>query len=60
MPQARAEVSTDEGERKAFWNDGLKAYFKGVDDPEYAIVIVKPYRIEYMAMGAMEPEVWEA
>jgi len=58
--QARAEVSTGEKERKAFWRDELKAYFKGVDDPEYAIVIVRPYRIEFMAMGSMEPEVWEA
>lgn len=58
--QARAEVSTDEGERQAFWNEHLKTYFTGPDDPKYAVVICRPYRIEYMAPGAMEPEVWEA
>jgi hypothetical protein len=32
---------------------------EGPEDPNYAIVIVKPYRIEYMGKGKMEPEVFE-
>ena len=58
--QARAEVSTEESERRAFWNDQLRAYLKGPDDPRYAVVIVRPYRIELMGMAGPEPEVWEA
>ncbi|MHC4945986.1 MAG: pyridoxamine 5'-phosphate oxidase family protein [Planctomycetota bacterium] len=58
--QARAQVTTDEGERKALWHDSLKTYFKGADDPNYAVVICKPYRIEFMALGSLVPEVWEA
>ena len=56
---ARAEITTDEAERHAFWDDHLKTYFSGPDDPQYAIVILTPYRIEYMPAGKMEPEVWE-
>jgi general stress protein 26 len=57
--QGKAEFSTDKAEREGFWNDHLKKYFKGPDDPNYGIVIVKPYRIELYTMGNFEPEVWE-
>ena len=56
----RAEVTTDETERNLCWNDHLKAYFSGPDDPKYCVVIVKPYRIEYYTMTEMAPKVWEA
>jgi len=58
--QGRAEVITDEAERKAYWKEELKRYFSGPEDPNYCIVRIKPYRIEYMAPGSMEPEIWEA
>jgi general stress protein 26 len=54
--QARAEVTTDRDERHAYWHDQLRAYFKSPDDPNLAIVIVRPYHIEYMAVGSMAPE----
>jgi general stress protein 26 len=54
-----AEISTEEQERNGMWSDYLKAYFSGPDDPTYCVVIVKPYRIEYMG-GSIAPEVWEA
>jgi general stress protein 26 len=56
----QAEVTTDETERNLCWNDNLKAYFSGPDDPNYCVVIVKPYRIEYYTMTEMMPKVWEA
>jgi len=56
----RAEITTDEQERHSLWNDNLKAYFSGPDDPNYCVVIVKPYRIELMGMTEMAPQVWEA
>jgi general stress protein 26 len=58
--QGRAEITSDEAERKAYWKEELKRYFSGPDDPNYCIVIVKPYRIEYMDMTSPEPRVWEA
>jgi general stress protein 26 len=56
----KAEITTDEQERQRLWNDNLKAYFSGPDDPNYCVVIVKPYRIELMGMTEMVPQVWEA
>jgi len=57
--QGKAELSTDKAEREAFWNDYLKRYFKGPDDPNYGIIIVKPYCIELYTMGNFKPEVWK-
>ena len=56
--QGRATVTTGDAERGAYWKEELKRYFRGPDDPNYCIVKVAPYRIEYMAPGSMEPEVW--
>jgi general stress protein 26 len=57
--QGKAELSTDKTEREVFWNDYLKRYFKGPDDPNYGIIIVKPYRIKLYTMGNFKPEVWK-
>jgi general stress protein 26 len=57
--QGKAELSTDKAEREAFWNDYLTRYFKGPDDPNYGIIIVKPYLIELYTMGNFKPEVWK-
>jgi general stress protein 26 len=55
-----AIVSTDQSERNAFWNDELKEFFKGPNDENYAIIIVKPEMIVYEKMGSPIPEVWKA
>jgi general stress protein 26 len=57
--QGKAEFTTDKKEREACWNDHLKKYFKGPDDPHYGIVIVKPYRVELYSMEQPKPDVWE-
>jgi general stress protein 26 len=58
--QGIATVTTEKSERDAFWNKEIAQYFKGPDDPNYAVVIVKPYRIEHWSMETMEAEIWEA
>ena len=58
--QRKGELVTDEAERHAFWIPILKGVFSGPDDPNYGVIIVKPYRIEYCSAGTMEPEIWEA
>lgn len=55
-----AEVSTAQSERDALWSDGLKAYFKGPDDPNYAVVIITPSMIQLGAMASNGMEVWQA
>ncbi len=57
--QGRAELVTDQGEKDAFWSEMLKEIFEGPQDPNYGVVIVKPYRIELYSPGKFEPEVWE-
>lgn len=56
--QARAEISTDSDEKNNFWNDMLEPVFSGADDPDYAVVVITPYRIEYCTPGTYEAEVW--
>lgn len=56
--EGSAQVSTAEADRRAFWFDGLGAYFSGVNDPNYCIVIVKPSRIALWSMATMQAEVW--
>jgi general stress protein 26 len=58
--QGRAEVLTDAATKKAVWNDNLKGIFSGPDDPNYNVIRIAPYRIEYQGMGMVPPEVWEA
>ncbi|MBN1684234.1 MAG: pyridoxamine 5'-phosphate oxidase family protein [Gammaproteobacteria bacterium] len=58
--QGRATVTQDKAEREAFWNPEIAQFFQTPDNPNYAVVIVKPYRVEYWSMGDMEPEIWEA
>ncbi len=57
--QGRAEVLTDQVVRQAFWQEEFKTYFTGPDDPNFAVVKITPYRIEYQTMEEMNPEVWE-
>jgi len=54
-----AEISTAKAERDAFWFDGLKAHFKGPDDPNYCVVIVKPSKIELASMASLDAEIWQ-
>lgn len=56
--QAKAEVTTGKEERHGFWNDLLAPIFEGPDDPRYAVLIIRPYRIEYCSPGTYVPEVW--
>jgi len=58
--QGKAQFTTDKVDREMCWFDRLENIFKGPDDPQYGVVIVKPYRIELWGMESFEPEVWEA
>ena len=58
--QGRAEILTDAATKKAVWSDHLKGIFTGLDDPNYNVVKITPYRIEYQGRGMVPPGVWEA
>lgn len=58
--EGTAEVTTDDDEKKAFWNPILSEIFQGPEDPDYAIVKVIPSRIEFYSREDFKPEVWSA
>jgi len=58
--EARAEVSTDKAERRGFWSEPLHQYFSGPDDPDYAVLVIRPTRIELMGMTSGTPQIWTA
>jgi len=53
-----AEVLTDPLTKKKCWKDEFKQYYKGPDDPNYTVIKITPRIIEYMAVGARQPEVY--
>jgi general stress protein 26 len=56
--RATAGVFTDIATKKLFWNDMLKSYYSGPEDPNLAIIIISPQVIEYMGGDSMTPEVY--
>ncbi|MBP1990271.1 pyridoxamine 5'-phosphate oxidase family protein [Paenibacillus eucommiae] len=57
--QATAAVTKDESLRQKIWNDELKRWFDGPDDPDYVILDITPTRIEYNDKE-MNLHVWES
>jgi general stress protein 26 len=57
--QGKARLHTDAKTKQAYWNDGLKAYFTGPADPNYVVVAVAPYQIEYQTMKDRNPMIWK-
>ena len=53
-----AQFDTSPAERHAFWDPHLENIFEGPDDPNYALLIIKPYRIEVWGEATQTPEVW--
>jgi general stress protein 26 len=58
--EARAEVVTAPEAKQEHWSEALGLYFEGPDDPNYALLRIRPYRIEIFGMTDMNTEVWEA
>ncbi len=56
--QGKAKLVTDKKTLKTKWKKDWANYFKGPEDPNYSIISVKPYRIEFVTMKGAE--VWEA
>ncbi|MBN1271343.1 MAG: pyridoxamine 5'-phosphate oxidase family protein [Candidatus Aminicenantes bacterium] len=57
--EGQASVSQDPEIKASYWNEEWLRYFKGKDDPNYVIVEVAPYRIEYYGSGSFKPEIWK-
>jgi general stress protein 26 len=58
--RGEARISTDDADRRAAWNPNLEKWFSGLDDPNYAVVVIRPTRIEALPIGGgPEAQVWE-
>jgi general stress protein 26 len=57
--QATATIETSTQEKSNYWTPFLKRYFKSKDDPNYAIIIIRPYYIEYMHSND-KIEIWKS
>jgi len=58
--QGKAQILTDKATKERVWFEQLKGIFAGPDDPNYVVVKITPYRIEYQGMGMVPPVVWTA
>lgn len=56
--QGRAVVNTTSEAKNTLWHDMLSNIYEGPDDPNYAVIIVTPYRIELCNINNPAPEVW--
>jgi general stress protein 26 len=57
--QGRAAILSDQKTKTTHWNEEWYRYFKGPEDPNYVMVRIEPYRIEYNNPGSFIPEIWE-
>ena len=58
--QATARLDTGKEARHGFWTEMLANIFDGPDDPNYSVLVMPPYRIEFCTPGTYEPEIWTA
>ena len=56
--QATARVCTDLETKTKHWDDHLKMFFSGPEDPNFSVIKISPQVIEYMAGDAHVPEVY--
>jgi general stress protein 26 len=57
--EGTASVSRKGEILREMWTEALRNYFTGPDDPDYCVVVVDPYRVEYYST-TITPEVWVA
>ncbi len=59
--EGRAEISTGAEDRRLAWNDRLAKWFEGPDDPNYAVIRIRPTRIGCFPIGGgPDPQIWES
>ena len=57
--QGLAQLDTSKEARHGFWSRMLSNIFSGPDDPNYGVIIVDPYRIEYRRSDTSAPDIWK-
>ncbi|MFG6497602.1 pyridoxamine 5'-phosphate oxidase family protein [Fictibacillus sp. UD] len=57
--EGTATIRDDQGLKEKFWNDQMKHYFEGPNDPNYILLEIKPSLIRLMNAGEHEPQTLE-
>lgn len=57
--EGTATIRDDQGLKEKFWNDQMKHYFDGPNDPNYILLEIKPSLIRLMNAGEHEPQILE-
>ncbi|MDM5318323.1 pyridoxamine 5'-phosphate oxidase family protein [Fictibacillus sp. b24] len=57
--EGTATIRDDQGLKEKFWNDQMKHYFEGPNDPNYILLEIKPSLIRLMNAGEHEPQILE-
>ena len=56
---AYAKVRSDAGIRKKCWQEFMRKYYSGPDDPNYVVIEAKPKIIEYMSFETHKPQIYK-
>lgn len=56
--EGTVHITKNDELRKSLWNDEMKQWFDGPDDPNYVILDIQPSRIEYTGKD-QERHIWE-
>ncbi len=54
--EGQAKIRDDQNIKEQLWNDRMKQWFSGKDDPEYIVLEIYPESIRLMNAGAQTPE----
>ena len=59
--RGEARISLDPADRRHVWGTLQRKWFSGLDDPEFAVVVIRPTVIEALPIaGGPESQVWRA
>ena len=56
---AYARVRSDAGIRKKCWQEFMRKYYSGPDDPKYVVIEIKPKVIEYMSSETHTSQIYK-
>ena len=57
--EGKASISEDQRLKEKIWNDQMKNWFEGPNDPDYIILAIKPNKIRLMNSGQESPQTLE-
>lgn len=55
----RSRIRSDYKIRKKYWQDFMKKYYSGINDPQYVVIEVKPQLIEYKDREIQQAQIYK-